>query len=99
MSAAEQGVAEDPVKLTVTGISKSFGGVQAVKDISLTVLEGMIFAEVFLRTSWRNRVEFSTPAAPIPNVAPERAGRSRRWTARPRAITRAATRFESTAAP
>ena len=56
-------MAEDPVKLTVTGISKSFGGVQAVKDISLTVLEGMIFAEVFLRTSWRNRVEFSTPAA------------------------------------
>jgi hypothetical protein len=55
VSAAEQGVAEDPVKLTVTGISKSFGGVQAAKDISLTVLEGMIFAEVFLRTSWRNR--------------------------------------------
>ena len=65
VSAVEQGVAEDPVKLTVTGISKSFGGVQAVKDISLTVLEGMIFAEVFLRATWRNISDNSCPQASL----------------------------------
>jgi len=78
VSAAEQGVAEDPVKLTVTGISKSFGGVQAVKDISLTVLEGMFFAAVFLQRSTRPMNAVCSHNMTIPSYTTSRDPAARR---------------------
>ncbi len=54
-------------------------------------------------TCWRSkafsarssdRIRARSRAAPIAKFAPERAGRNRRWTARPRATSRAATEFK-----
>lgn len=41
---SESGVTDTSVKLSVTDISKSFGGVQAVRGVSIDVPKGMIFS-------------------------------------------------------
>ena len=44
VSLEEQSGTASAVKLIVDGISKSFGGVQAVRDVSISVPDGLIFA-------------------------------------------------------
>ena len=44
MSVAEQGQTANAVKLSIHGVSKNFGGVRAVRDVSLDVPDGAIFA-------------------------------------------------------
>jgi branched-chain amino acid transport system ATP-binding protein len=41
---SESGMTGESVKLSVTDISKSFGGVQAVRGVSVDVPKGMIFS-------------------------------------------------------